>query len=191
MERQRQASQLMVCLQPSCIEKVIRFSDPVDSGERSSGMAEGRGCRRGSPPLFRDDLLIFRGEWNLFADYFVSLQRNFNEFLMRRELKQRLSESRAKRWSSESRSKLVCILPSRDRVRGTQIVWALPNRWSSESHQACLNGRVVTEVGEANVSCFDRRSNIVNGAKRMAETFGHSKDLITLSLSLSLSGARQ
>ena len=88
---------------------------------------------------------------------------------MRRELKQRLSESRAKRWSSESRSKLVCILPSRDRVRGTQIVWALPNRWSSESHQACLNGRVVTEVGEANVSCFDRRSNITNGAKRMAD----------------------
>ena len=25
----------------------------------------------------------------------------------------------------------------------------LPNRWSSESHQACLNGRVVTEEGEA------------------------------------------
>ena len=38
------------------------------------------------PALFRNDLLIFRGEWNLFADYFVSLQRNFNEFLMRREL---------------------------------------------------------------------------------------------------------
>ena len=37
-------------------------------------------------PFFRDDLLIFRGEWNLFADYFVSLQRNFNEFLMRREI---------------------------------------------------------------------------------------------------------
>ena len=38
------------------------------------------------PALFRNDLLIFRGEWNLFADYFVSLQRNFNEFLMRREI---------------------------------------------------------------------------------------------------------
>ena len=36
------------------------------------------------------------------------------------------TESRAKRLSSESRSKLVCILPSRDRVRGTQIVWAIP-----------------------------------------------------------------
>ena len=111
---------------------------------------------------------------------------------MRRELKQRLSESRAKR------------------------VWALPNRWSSESHQACLNGRVVTEVGEANVSCFDRRSNIVNAEQKVAQIFafgefgrrlshlgkfntcqwhsactkfGHSKDLITLSLSLSLSQA--
>ena len=90
------------------------------------------------PPLFRDDLLIFRGERNLFADYFVPLQRNFNEFLMRRELKQRLSESRAKR------------------------VWALPS-----------------------VSCFDRRSNIVNGAKRMAEMFGHSNNFASLSLSLS------
>ena len=38
------------------------------------------------PALFRNDLIIFRGEWNLFADYFVSLQRNFNEFLMRREI---------------------------------------------------------------------------------------------------------
>jgi hypothetical protein len=66
----------------------------------------------GLPALFRDELLIFRGEWNLFADYFVSLQRNFNEILMRREL------------------------------------------------------------------------NITNGAKRMAEFLGHSKDLITLSLSL-------
>ena len=53
---------------------------------------------------------------------------------MMRELKQRLSESRAKR------------------------VWALPS-----------------------VSCFDRRSNITNGAKRMADLFGYSKDLITLS----------
>ena len=59
---------------------------------------------------------------------------------MRRELKQRLSESRAER---------VRTLPS--------------------------------------VSCFDRRSNIVNGKKRMTDSFGHSKDLITLSLSLSLS----
>ena len=81
-----------------------------------------------------------------------------------RELKQRVSESRAKRWSSESRSKLVCILPSRDRVRGTQIVWALPSG-----------------------SCFDQRSNIVKREQIMAEFLGHSKDLITLSLSLSLS----
>ena len=29
--------------------------------------------------------------------------------------------------------------------------------------------------------------NYVNGEKRMADLFGHSKDLITLSLSLSLS----
>ena len=93
------------------------------------------------PALFRNDLLIFRGEWNLFADYFVSLQRNFNEFLMSRELKQRLSESRAKR------------------------VWALPS-----------------------VSCFDRRSNYVNAGQKVAQILGHSKDLITLSLSLSLSG---
>ena len=32
-----------------------------------------------------------------------------------------------------------------------------------------------------------KKSNIVNGAKRMADLFGHSDDLITLSLSLSLS----
>ena len=31
-----------------------------------------------------------------------------------------------------------------------------------------------------------KKSNIVNGAKRMADLFGHSDDLITLSLSLSL-----
>ena len=70
------------------------------------------------PALFRDDLLIFRGEWNLFADYFVSLQRNFNEILMRREI------------------------------------------------------------------------NYVNAEQKVAQILGHSKDLITLSLSLSLSGAR-
>jgi hypothetical protein len=63
----------------------------------------------------------------------------------RENIKQRISGSRAKR------------------------VWTLPNRWSSESHQACLNGRVVTEVGVANGSCFDQRSNIVLGrAKRQS-----------------------
>ena len=79
----------------------------------------------------------------------------------RENIKQRVSESRAKRWSSESRSKLVCILPSRDRVRGTQIVWALPSG-----------------------SCFDRRSNIVNGEKRMTDSFGHSNNFATLSQAL-------
>ena len=98
----------------------------------------------------------------------------------RRELKQRLSESRAKR------------------------IFALPNRWSSESHQACLNGRVVTEVGVANVSCFNRarallacyrrdarRLNNHNAAKRITETFGHSDNLITLSLSQALAYTRE
>jgi len=56
-------------------------------------------------------------------------------FLMRRELKQRLSESRAKR------------------------VWALPS-----------------------VSCFDRRSNITNGAKIMTEIFGRYNIIANLSL---------
>ena len=65
-------------------------------------------------------------------------------FLMRRELKQRVSESRAKR------------------------VWALPS-----------------------VSCFDRRSNNVTGAKIMAETFGHSNIFATLSLSLRRSPIRE
>ena len=32
-------------------------------------------------------------------------------------------------------------------------------------------------------SCFDRRSNIVNPTQKEAQTFGYSKDLITLSLS--------
>ena len=36
-------------------------------------------------------------------------------------------------------------------------------------------------------SCFDRRSIIVKREQKMAEFLGHSKDLITLSLSLSLS----
>ena len=31
----------------------------------------------------------------------------------------------------------------------------MSNRWSSESHQTCLNGRVATEVGVANESIFD------------------------------------
>ena len=66
------------------------------------------------PALFRNDLLIFRGGWNLFADYFVSLQRNFNEILMSREL------------------------------------------------------------------------NNTNAGQKVAQILGHSKDLITLSLSLSL-----
>ena len=70
----------------------------------------------------------------------------------RRELKQRLSESRAKR------------------------IFALPNRWSSESHQACLNGRVVTEVGVANVSDFDQRSKI------SAETSGDGPGELFLSV---------
>ena len=87
----------------------------------------------------------------------------------RRELKQRVSESRAKRF------------------------FALPNRWSSESHQACLNGQVVTEVGVANVSCFNRARALLawlnnhNTAKKNGYFLGHSDNLITLSLSLSLS----
>jgi len=98
----------------------------------------------------------------------------------RRELKQRLSESRAKR------------------------IFALPNRWSSESHQACLNGRVVTEVGVANVSCFNRarallacyrrdarRLNNHNTGKKNGYFLGHSDNLITLSLSLRRSPIRE
>ena len=34
---------------------------------------------RSIPALFRDDLLIFRGEWNLFADYFVPLHPKNNK----------------------------------------------------------------------------------------------------------------
>ena len=79
---------------------------------------------------------------------------------------------------------------------------------SSESHQACLNqrstaegkvnGRVVTEVGVANVSCFNRARALLacyqrdarmlnnhNTAKKNGHFLGHSDNLITLSLSLS------
>ena len=72
------------------------------------------------------------------------------------ELKQRLSESRAKR------------------------VWTLPS-------VSCFNR------ARALLACYQRdarRLNNHNTAKRMTETFGHSDYLITLSLSLSLSGAR-
>ena len=61
---------------------------------------------------------------------------------------------------------------------------AMPNRWNSESHQACLDGRVVTEVGVANRSCFDRRSNNVNEAKIMGGKFGRSNIFATHSLHL-------
>lgn len=108
---------------------------------------------------------------------FRNFAANFDEMHHRENIKQRVSESKAER------------------------VWALPNRWSSESHQVCLNGRVVTEVGVANVSCFNRarallacyrrdarRLNNHNTAKKNGYFLGHSDNLITLSLSLS--GAR-
>ena len=94
---------------------------------------------------------------------FRNFAANFDEMHHRENIKQRVSESKAER------------------------VWALPNRWSSESHQACLNGRFASEVGVANVSCFDRRSNIVKREQKMTEFLGHSNNFATLSLSLSLS----
>ena len=92
---------------------------------------------------------------------FRNFAANFDEMHHRENIKQRVSESKAER------------------------VWALPNRWSSESHQACLNGRFASEVGVANVSCFDRRSNIVKREQKMTEFLGHSNNFATLSLSLS------
>ena len=42
---------------------------------------------------------------------------------------------------------------------------------------------IITKMIRGNLN----KSNIVNGVKRMADLFGHSENLITLSLSLSLS----
>ena len=38
--------------------------------------------------------------------------------------------------------------------RKTKFIWVFPNRWSSESHHACMFGRVVTEENKVNVSTF-------------------------------------
>ena len=81
----------------------------------------------------------------------------------RENIKQRVSESRAKRvWTLPSGS---CFDRRSNNVKREQ------NRRSSESHQACLNGRVATEE---------------NRNVNMTEFLGHFKDLITLSPSLSL-----
>ena len=83
-------------------------------------------------------------------------------------------------------------------------VFALPNRWSSESHQACLrstsgrllptgrkNGRVVTEVGVANGSCFNRARALIayrrdarrlNNANRANRWSSESKAMLASAL---------
>ena len=61
--------------------------------------------------------------------------------------------------------------------------------YDREIKQRLSEGKAERVRALPSVSCFDRRSNIVNPAQKEAQTFGYSKDLITLSLlSLSLSG---
>jgi len=38
--------------------------------------------------------------------------------------------------------------------------FSFSNRWSSESHHACMFGRVVTEEDEVNESIFDRQVKV-------------------------------
>jgi hypothetical protein len=59
--------------------------------------------------------------------------------------------------------------------------------YDREIKQRLSEGKAERVRALPSVSCFDRRSNIVNPAQKEAQTFGYSKDLITLSLSLSLS----
>ena len=41
---------------------------------------------------------------------------------------------------------------------------SLPSVWSSESHQACLNSRVVTNEGEVNVSKLKLKKDVFGEA---------------------------
>ena len=47
----------------------------------------------------------------------------------------------------------------------TNFIWVFSNRWSSESHQARLNGRVAIEVGEASVSIFGEARDTIKWVK--------------------------
>ena len=49
-------------------------------------------------------------------------------------------------------------------MRGVKARLSLPSVWSSESHQACLNGRVVTNEGEVNVSKLKLKKDVFGEA---------------------------
>ena len=51
--------------------------------------------------------------------------------------------------------------------RGNSLT--IPNRVSSERHDACIDGRVAFEVDEINESRLDRRSNLEPGTNRVAD----------------------
>jgi len=53
--------------------------------------------------------------------------------------------------------------------------------YDREIKQRLSEGKAERVRALPSVSCFDRRSNIVNPAQKEAQTFGYSKDLITLS----------
>jgi hypothetical protein len=58
--------------------------------------------------------------------------------------------------------------------------------YDREIKQRLSEGKAERVRALPSVSCFDRRSNIVNPAQKEAQTFGHSNIFATLSLSLSL-----
>ena len=58
--------------------------------------------------------------------------------------------------------------------------------YDREIKQRLSEGKAERVRALPSVNCFDRRSNIVNPTQKEAQTFGYSKDLITLSLSQAL-----
>ena len=55
--------------------------------------------------------------------------------------------------------------------------------YDREIKQRLSEGKAERVRALPSVNCFDRRSNIVNPTQKEAQTFGHSKDLITISYS--------
>ena len=48
-----------------------------------------------------------------------------------------------------------------DQVREVKVLLSLPSVWNSESHQACLSGRVVTNEDKVNVNDLELKAQVV------------------------------
>ena len=72
---------------------------------------------------------------------------------------------RTQRRSQNFRSDSAKIRLSEGKTKENLVFFVFPNRWSSESHHACMFGRVVTEENKVNVSTFDEVKGTIKRGK--------------------------